>query len=140
MDPHKLLLKLLDRINLNRSYKYVALLNLSVCYIWKNIKRSYKKSIFAGCLKKRNRITFKIKTRYYLKFLTPETIKLLLITKYKINKDENGENVPHLEIREVLIIYFNILNNDYQQDSRALYAFICNKSFKQFLDISPKTF
>ena len=42
-----------------------------------------------------NRITFKIKTGYYLKFLTSETMKLLGSTRNKINKDENGENVPH---------------------------------------------
>ena len=38
-----------------------------------------------------NRITFKIKTVYYLKFLTSETMKLLGSTKDKITKDENGE-------------------------------------------------
>ena len=32
-------------------------------------------------------ITFKIKTGYYLELLTPETIKLLDRTKYKITKD-----------------------------------------------------
>ena len=42
-----------------------------------------------------NRITFKIKTGYYLELLTPETMKLLGSTKSKI-KNENGENVPYL--------------------------------------------
>ena len=37
-----------------------------------------------------NRITFKIKTGYYLKLLTPETIKLLRCTKNKIAEDKNG--------------------------------------------------
>ena len=45
-----------------------------------------------------NRITFKIKTRYYLKLLTLETMKLLGSTENKITKDKNGKNVPHLEI------------------------------------------
>ena len=49
-----------------------------------------------------NRITFKIKPGYYLKLLTLETMKLLGSTKSKINKDKNGENVPHLEITEVI--------------------------------------
>ena len=35
------------------------------------------------------RITFKIKTGYYLQLLTPETMKLLGSTKNKITKDEN---------------------------------------------------
>ena len=45
-----------------------------------------------------NRITFKIKTGYYLELLTPETKKLLGSTENKITKDKNGESVPHLEI------------------------------------------
>ena len=36
-DPHKLLLNLTDKINIKKSYKYVALSNLSICYTWKNI-------------------------------------------------------------------------------------------------------
>ena len=59
-------------------------------------------------------------------------------TKSKINKDKNGENVPHLEITEVVLIHCNIVNNNYQQDSRILYTFVANKSFSQLLDISPK--
>ena len=39
-----------------------------------------------------NRITFKIKTGYYLELITPETMKLLGNTKRKITKDENCEN------------------------------------------------
>ena len=42
-------------------------------------------------------MTFKFKTRYYLKPLTPETMKLLGSTKSKMTKDEISENVPHLE-------------------------------------------
>ena len=42
-DPHRLLLNLLDKRNLKRSNKYVALSNLSIYYTWKNIKKSYKK-------------------------------------------------------------------------------------------------
>ena len=61
-----------------------------------------------------NRITFKIKTGYYLKRLTPKTMKLLESSKNKITKDENSGNVPHVEITEVLLVYFNIINNDYQ--------------------------
>ena len=47
-----------------------------------------------------NRITFKIKKGYHLKLLTPETMKLLRNTKIKITKDKNGENGPHLEIKD----------------------------------------
>ena len=51
-----------------------------------------------------NGVTFKIKTRYYLELLTPETMKLLGSTETKIAKDKNGENVPHLEITEVVLV------------------------------------
>ena len=85
-----------------------------------------------------NTITFKIKAGYYLEFLTPETMKLLGSTESKITKNENGENVPHLEITEVILVHCDIVNNDYQQDSRVLYTFVPNKSFGQLLDISPK--
>ena len=52
-----------------------------------------------------NRITFKIKNGYYLELLTPETMKLLGSTESKITKDKNGENVPHLEIVEVVLVH-----------------------------------
>ena len=87
-----------------------------------------------------NRITFKMKTGYYLELLTPETMKLLGSIKNNITKDENGENVPHLEITEVVLVHYDIVNNDYQQDSRVLYTFFPNKSFGQLLDSSLKNF
>ena len=73
-----------------------------------------------------NWITFKIKTGYYIELLTPEAIKLLQNTKNKITKDKNAENVPHLEITEVVLVHCNIVNNDDQQDSRVLYTFVHN--------------
>ena len=84
-----------------------------------------------------NRITFKIKDGYTLELLTPETMKLLGSIKNKITEDKNGENVPHLEITEVVLVHCNMVNNDYQQDSRVLYTFVPNKSFGSLLDISP---
>ena len=55
-------------------------------------------------------ITFRIKKGYYLKLLTPETIKLLRSTRSKITKDENGENVPRLKITEVVLVHSNVVN------------------------------
>ena len=63
-----------------------------------------------------NRITFKIKTGYYLELVTPETMKFLGSTKSKITKDKIVENMPHLGITEVVLKRCNIVNNDYQQD------------------------
>ena len=64
-------------------------------------------------------------------------MKLFGSTKSKITKDKNGENVPHLEIVELVLIHSNLVNNDYQQDSRILYTFVPNKTFGSLLEISP---
>ena len=87
-----------------------------------------------------NRITFKLKTGYYLEISTRETMKLLRSTKIKIKKDENCEIVRYLEITEVVLIHCNIVNNYCQQNSRVLETFVPNKSFGQLLQISPKNF
>ena len=84
-----------------------------------------------------NRITFEIRSGYYLEILTPETMKLLGSTESKITKNKNGENVPHLEVAELVLVHCNLVNNDYQQDSRILYTFVPNKSFGSLLEISP---
>ena len=65
-------------------------------------------------------------------------MKLLESTKNKITKDKTGENVPHLEITEVVLVHCNIVNNEYQKDSRVLYTFVSNKPFGSLLEISPK--
>ena len=44
----------------------------------------------------------------------------------------------HLEITKIVLVHWNIVNNDYQQDSRVLYTFVPKKSFSQLSDISPK--
>ena len=72
-----------------------------------------------------------------LELLTNETMKLLGSTENKTTKDKNGENVLHLEITEVVLVHCNIVNNDYQQDSRVLYMFVPNKPFDNLLEISP---
>ena len=64
-------------------------------------------------------------------------MKLLGSTENKITKDKNGENVPHLEITEVVLVHCNIVNNDYQQDSRVLCTFVLNKPFGSLLEIFP---
>ena len=77
-----------------------------------------------------SRITFK--QRLYLRLLTSEMMKLLK----KITKAENGKNVPHLKITEVALVYYDIVNNDYEQGLWVLYTFVSNKLFGQLSDIS----
>ena len=174
---HVLVLKLTNKLDLRRGQKTVALSNLSINYMWKNIKSSYNNNkfkisaptcseefelpdgsysisdnqdYFEYILKKHsesvdnpsirmyinkieNRITFKVKSGYSLEL----SMKLLGSTESKINKDKSGENVPHLEIVELVLVHCNLVNNDYQQDSRILFAFVPNKSFGSLLEISP---
>ena len=84
-----------------------------------------------------NRITFKIKNGYSLELLKPEAMKLLGSTKNKITEDKNGENIPHLEITEAVLVHCNIVDNDYEQDSRVLYTFAPSNPFGSLLEISP---
>ena len=53
-----------------------------------------------------NRVTFKIKNGYSLELLTPETMKLLGSNENKIARDKNGENMPNLEITEVVLVHW----------------------------------
>ena len=89
-------------------------------YIFKKhgekISKDNKPSIKIYINKIENRITFKIKNGYTLELLTKETMKLLGSTENQIIKDKNGENVPHLQITEVVLVHCNMVNNDYQQD------------------------
>ena len=82
--------------------------------------------------KTEKRITFRIKIGYYLELLMLETMKLLGSTKSKRTKDRNGENAPHLEITELVLIHCHIVSNDYQQESRVLYTFVTNSFIRYF--------
>ena len=75
-----------------------------------------------------------------MNFLLLQQWKLQWNTKSKITKDRNGENVPYLEITELVLIQRNVVNKSYQQNSRVLYTFVSNKIFSQLLGISPKNF
>ena len=67
-------------------------------------------------------------------------MKLLGSTESKINNDQNGENVPHSEVAELVLVRCNLVNNDYQQNSRILYRFVPNKPFGSLLEISPPNY
>ena len=91
-------------------------------YIWyqifKIISSIFKKKLDNSSIRKyvnkiENRITFKIKSGYFLELSTPETVTLLGSIGNKINKDKKGENVPHAEIIEVVLVYSNIVSNGY---------------------------
>ena len=62
-------------------------------------------------------------------------MKLQGSTKRKTIKDENGENVPNLEIMEAILVHCNIVNNNDQEDLTFLRTFFPSESFDQLLDI-----
>ena len=64
-------------------------------------------------------------------------MKLLERTENEITKDKKGENVPHLQITEAVLVHCNIVNNDYQKDSRVLKTFVPNKLLGSSLKILP---
>ena len=100
------------------------------------ILKKHRESVRMYINRIENRIKFKIKNGYYLELLTPETMKLHGSAESKITKDKNGENVPHLEVVELVLVHCNLVNNDYQQDLRILYTFVPNKTFGSLLEIS----
>ena len=75
----------------------------------------------------KNKIVFKIKTGYKLELLTLETMKLLGSAKKDVDSDKNSEDVPKLESVEVVLVHCNLVKNDYQHKSNALFSFAPNK-------------
>ena len=67
-------------------------------------------------------------------------MKLLGSTKKVVDKDKNGENVAKLESVKVVLVYCNLVKNDYQHASKVLFSFVSNKKFGQLLNISPHVF
>ena len=115
---------------------YIRYLRLFWIY-FKHGEKTINPSITIFVHKIENRIKFKTKIGFYLKLLT---MKLLESTQSKKTKSKNDENVPKLEITEVILVHCNIVNNNYQQNSRVFYTYILNKSFGQLLDISHRNF
>ena len=64
-------------------------------------------------------------------------MKLLGSTSDTIEADKSSENVPRLENVEVVLVHCNLVNNRYQQASRALFTFVPNKQYGQLINISP---
>ena len=117
----------------DRSYSVLHIQDYFEYILKKHGDNTNKPSVQIYISEIENRVTFKIKDGYSLEMLTPETMKLLGSTENKITKYKKGENVPHLEIAEVVLVH---CDNDYQQDSRVLYTFVPNKSFRSLLEIS----
>ena len=64
-------------------------------------------------------------------------MRLLGSAEKDIGKDKDGEDVPNLESVEVVLVHCNIVNNNYQQSSKALFTSLPNKQFGQLINIAP---
>ena len=66
-------------------------------------------------------------------------MRLLRSIKKDVDTAKNSENVPKLESVEVVLVYCNLVKNDYQHTSKVLFSFVPNKQFGQLINISPNT-
>ena len=64
-------------------------------------------------------------------------MKLLGSTKKDVDQDKDGEDIPKLESAEVVLVYCNLVNNNYEQASKVLFTFVPNKQFGQLINMSP---
>ena len=119
-----------------RNDKYVPLWNLNIYYIRKNYKLATTWNEEFEWLDISHSVSdiqnIRIRTGYYLQLLTPESVNLFRKIKEKITRNENDENVPHLEIT-VVLIHCHIANKNIQQDSRVLYRLVSINSFDELL-------
>ena len=66
-----------------------------------------------------------------------EIVKLFGSTKKLIDKSRSGENVPSLEVVEVVLVQCNLVDSQYQPKSEVLYTFRPNKSYASLLNVEP---
>ena len=83
------------------------------------------------------RVAFRIKTGYKLELLTNETMRLLGDGPI-IDTRKNGENVRKLEIVRNVLVFCNLVENAYLQDSKLLFSFAPDSRFGSLLSITPQ--
>ena len=64
-------------------------------------------------------------------------MKLFCRSKKLIHKSKNGENVPSLEVVEIFLVQYNLVDNEYQQNSGVLYTFTPNNSYAYLSNVEP---
>ena len=62
-------------------------------------------------------------------------MKLFDGTKKLIDKTKNGENVPSIEVAEVVLVQFNLADNQFRQKSEVLHIFMPNKFYTYLLNV-----
>ena len=168
-EPHILILKLTDKLDLRRDEKSIGLSNHSVYYTWKNMKSTYDNNKFkisapiwndkfelpdgsysvSDILYHWENIDnpsvriYVNKTENRITFKTKTGYYLEAMKLLGSTENKVTKEKPHLEITKVVLVHCNIVNNDCQQDLRVLYAFVWNYFFKiilQFIKNSTNKF
>ena len=91
--------------------------------------------IYANKIK--NKTVFEIKRSYKLELSFPKTMRLIGSAKKDKDQDKDEEDVPRLESAEVVLVHYNLVNNNYQQASKVIFAFVPNKQFGQLITNGP---
>ena len=102
-----------------------------------NVKSNEQSPILIYANRMLNRVSFRIKTGYKLESLTNETMTLLGDGPI-IDIRKNSENVPKLEIVRNVLVFSNLVENVYLQDSKLLFSFASNSRFGSLLSITPQ--
>ena len=92
-----------------------------------NVKSNEQSPILIYANRILNRVSFRIKTGYKLELLTNETMRLL--RDGMVKRMVNGENVPKLEIVRKVLVFCNLVQNVYLQESKLLFSFVPNSRF-----------
>ena len=93
-----------------------------------NVKSNEQSPILIYANRILNRVSFRIKTGYKLELLTNETMRLLGDGPI-IDITKNSENVPKLDIVRNVLVFCNLVENVYLQDSKLLFSFVPNSRF-----------
>ena len=91
--------------------------------------------IYANKIK--NKTVFEIKRNYKLELSFPKTMRLIGSAKKDKDQDKDEEDVPRLESAEVVLVHYNLVNNNYQQASKVIFTFVPNKQFGQLITNGP---
>ena len=84
-----------------------------------------------------NGLVLKVKDVYKLELQTAEIMKLFANKKILLAKVKIGENVSSLEVAEVVLVQCNLVDNQYQQNSKVLCTFTPNKFYTYLLNVEP---
>ena len=139
---HVLVLKLTDKLDLRRGQKSVALSNLSIYYTWENVKSSYDNNRFKISAPTWSE-EFKLLDGSYSISDIQDYFEYIL-KKHSENVENPSIRIYVNKIENIITfkiksgpVHCNLVNNDYQQDSRILYTFVPNRTFGSLLEISP---